>query len=296
MRRTLAGMTEGATHPAAREPLPVDASRLPALGGAARRVLRDGLRAMGITLPPEVAAGIDAHARLLAAWGRHVNLTAIHDPADVMRLHVLDSLAAVRPIQARLATIESIVDVGSGGGYPGIPVGLGLSVRRLSLVDSVRRKARFLEAAGAAVATAVGEARAPRIEVLPVRAEALAAHTRRETWDIATIRAVGSIGESAELGLPLLRVGGLLVCWKRDGSGEDEPPARGGIHGELEAAKALVGRLGGGAPVIERAGVPGAPTHLLVLIPKERPTPRSFPRPPAVRRGDASRRQGRRAC
>lgn len=238
---------------------------------------------MGLELTPPVLAAIDAHVRLLTAWGRHVNLTAIREPTLVVRLHVLDSLAAVRPVRERLGSVTSLVDIGSGGGYPGIPLALALGVRRLSLVDSVGRKARFLEVAGAATAAAMGDG-APRVEVLAERAETLAASARRATWDVATVRAVGSVAECAELGLPLVRVDGWLVCWKREAT--PGPGAGGGDLGsEVEAARALVTRLGGATPEVVPAGVPGAPAHRLVLIRKRGHTPVGFPRHPAARRG-----------
>jgi 16S rRNA (guanine527-N7)-methyltransferase len=278
-----------------RIPLPTHASGLPPLGPDADHALTEGLRVLGIPVTPAVLAAIDAHARLLAAWGRHVNLTAIREPVEVIRLHVLDSLSAVAPIRARSRDVASVVDIGSGGGYPGIPVGLALGTGRLSLVESVGRKARFLEVAGAAVSAAVASERRFEVEVLPVRAEQLAGDQRRASWDVATVRAVGNIAESAELGLPLLRTGGLLVCWKRERSDASDMPSRapgtsGGLTSEIEAARALIGRLGGGPPETIPAGVPGAPEHRLVLIRKEHPTPASYPRPPAARRGGSIHR------
>jgi 16S rRNA (guanine527-N7)-methyltransferase len=248
---------------------------------------------MALELSPGVLAAIDAQARLLAAWGRHVNLTAIRDPIDVVRLHVLDSLSAVAPVRARVAPVRSVVDIGSGGGYPGLPLGLALGGRSVSLVDSVGRKARFLEVAGAAATAAVSAERALDVEVLAVRAEELAAGDRRATWDVATLRAVGSVAECAELGLPLLRPGGLLVCWKRDVP-DAAKVARGSeptrdVATEVAAARQLIDQLGGGTPEVVDAGVPGAPGHRLVLVRQDRPTPGAYPRTPVARRGGAER-------
>ncbi|MFN8520835.1 MAG: 16S rRNA (guanine(527)-N(7))-methyltransferase RsmG [Chloroflexota bacterium] len=268
------------SEPPHREPLPRQAAGLPSLGAEAAEVLGAGVREMGLQLSPDVLAGIDSHARLLDAWGRHVNLTAIREPVAVMRLHVLDSLAAVAPIRARIPGARSLVDIGSGGGYPGIPLGLAMGVARLSLVESVGRKARFLEVAGAEAAAALGGT-APAVEVLPERSEAVAAGSRRATWDVATVRAVGDVAECAELGLPLVRVGGWLVCWKRE---REEATREASLQAEVDAARALVGRLGGGSPEVIAAGVPGAPGHRLVLIHKERPTPAMFPRSTVARR------------
>lgn len=274
--------------PAGREPLPRDPGALPPMGQVATDVLASGLRAMSLDLPAGALAGIDAQLRLLAAWGQHVNLTAIREPTDVIRLHVLDSLAAVAPVRERLGTIGSLVDIGSGGGYPGIPLGLALGVTTLSLVESVGRKARFLEVAGQAAADAARRAdpaHAPGVEVLAERSEALAAGGRRASWDVATVRAVGSMAECAELGLPLLRTGGLLVCWKRDRDADDA--GADGLRTEVDAARPLVRRLGGGDPEVVPAGVPGAPGHRLVMVRKERATPDAYPRPPVARRAQA---------
>lgn len=288
-------MTRSSAVGDAREPLPLDASRLPSIGEDARRVLDEGLRHLSLDISPAVRTAIDVHARLLAAWGRHVNLTAIREPVDVARLHVLDSLSALAPIHARIPVVRWVVDIGSGGGYPGIPLGLALGAERISLVESVGRKARFLDVAGAAVTAALGDA-TREIEVLPVRAEALARGHRRGSWEVALVRAVGSVAECAELALPLLTPGGLLVCWKRDRGGAiPEQATSAGVAApdlrlEVDAARPLIGQLGGAAPEVLSSGLPGAPGHRLVLVRKDRPTPARFPRPPAARR------PARRAC
>lgn len=265
-----------------RVPLPHDAVGLPAPGVDAARALAAGLRGMSLDLSPGVLAAIDAHVRLLAAWGQHVNLTAIRDPVQVMRLHVLDSLSAVRPVRERLGVVTSVVDVGSGGGYPGIPFALGIGASRLTLVDSVSRKTRFLEVAAEAVVAALGEG-SPAIEVRRTRAEDLATSELRATWDVATIRAVGSLSSCAELGLPLVRVGGMLACWKRDAAGHDGP-ASADLAAEVGDARSLIEGLGGGPPEVVEVTVPGAPDHRLVLVRKERPTPDAHPRPRSARR------------
>lgn len=278
-------MTRPSGVPSAREPLPLDVSGLPPLPPDAARTLRDGLATMGLAPSPGVLAAIDAHVRLLEAWGRHINLTAIRAPVEVVRLHVLDSLSAVGPIHERVPDARSLVDIGSGGGYPGIPVALAGCLERLTLVESVGRKARFLEVASRVAMASLGEGRAPVTEVLPVRGESLAAGDRRAAWDVATIRAVGTLAECAELGLPLLRVGGLLVCWKREAA--DAHGA--GLRAEMADALGLIGHLGGGTPEVVPAGVPGAPGHRLVLVHKGRSTPPGYPRAPAERRGSPTR-------
>jgi 16S rRNA (guanine527-N7)-methyltransferase len=148
------------------------------------------------------------HLRLLLAWSVAVNLTAITDPVVAVRRHVLDSLAATPLLRER--RIDAFVDIGSGGGYPGLPLAVTVPARRALLVDSVGKKARFLEAA----ATVTGLA--DSVQVFAGRAERLAGDGRhRERWPAVVARAVGDLAEVAELGLPLLARGGILVAWKR---------------------------------------------------------------------------------
>ena len=121
-------------------------------------------------------AAIDGHVRLLLAWTAAINLTAIRDPAEVAIAHVLDSLTAVPLLRAM--GIDAFVDIGSGGGLPGLPLAIALPARRALLVESTGKKARFLETAVAAV---MPEAQGgdvpgsdPPVDVAAVRAEALA--------------------------------------------------------------------------------------------------------------------------
>ena len=213
--------------PRERAALPTDAAGLPELGPGYTTTLAEGLAALGLTLTPAAAAAIDAQARLLLAWNQHINLTAIRTPEGVARLHVLDSLSAVPVLRDRLRAAPAMMDLGSGGGYPGLPLAVALPAARLTLVDSVAKKTRFLEVVAAAAGEALSRERpgdGPPIEVIAARAEQLAADDHRESWDVITVRAVGTLAEVVELGLPLLRRGGLLVCWKREAASQRDSP------------------------------------------------------------------------
>jgi 16S rRNA (guanine527-N7)-methyltransferase len=228
--------------------------------------LERGLERLGLTIGAAEHDAIDGHVRLLLAWTASVNLTAIRDPEAVAREHVLDSLSALELLRAR--SIDAFVDVGSGSGFPGIPLALALPARRALLVESVGKKARFLQTA----VDAVG--RADRIGVATARAEALARQAaERAAWPAVLARAVASLPELAELAFPLLRTGGILVAWKR------MPIAR-----ELTDARAVLGAVGGGPLEVVPCRVDGLADHVLVLATKLRPTPDRFPRDPAERR------------
>ena len=260
-----------------RDPLPTDVSGLPSLPTAYDAVLDEGLAALGLTLDDAARTAIADHVRLLFAWTAAINLTAIRDPVAAAREHVLDSLAAVPLLGATNA--PDLLDLGSGGGFPGLPLAIALPRMRTLLVESVGKKATFL----ATVVDAL-ELR-PRVAVAATRAETLAADPHhRGRWSTVAVRAVGPLVELAELGLPLLAPGGLLVAWKRR---VDDGAA---LAAEVAAAERLIGGLGGGRPRIEPIAVPGLLDHVLVVIEKVGPTPPGYPRDPATRRRPASPR------
>jgi 16S rRNA (guanine527-N7)-methyltransferase len=228
-------------------------------------VVAGGLAELGFTLQPPVLGAIADHVRLLLAWTPAINLTAIREPGDVAGQHVLDSLTAVPVVRATGA--RRLLDLGSGGGFPGIPVALAVPVETAVLVDSVAKKARFLDV----VAHALGMA--DRISVRAVRAEALASGATRGRWDLVTARAVAPLGELVELGFPLLETGGHVVAWKGPG-----------IDSELAGAARAVDALGGGSIRVEVPGLSAVPGHRLVIVRKFGPTDARYPRDPSERR------------
>ena len=218
----------------------------------------------------EIAAGardaIDGHVRLLLAWNEAINLTAIRDAADAATGHVVDSLTALPILRER--SVETFVDLGSGGGFPGLPLAIALPSEQVVLVDSVGKKARFLDTVVRALALD------GRVATYTGRAEGLAReHDHRERWQAVTARAVASLPELAELAFPLLEPGGIFIAWKR-----------GDIDAELAAAGRAVDALGGGTLDTRSVEARSLPSHCLVVIRKDGRTPDRFPRDPAQRR------------
>jgi 16S rRNA (guanine527-N7)-methyltransferase len=248
-----------------REPLPAHVRDLPPLGPGYEAVVRDGISALGLELDADVRDRIDDHLRLLLAWTTAINLTAVRDPVAAGRLHVLDSLSAVPLLRALGA--DRLLDLGSGGGYPGLPLASATPARAL-LVESVAKKARFLEAAVEAVG--LGDT----VTIGAVRAESLARlGEHREAWPVVTARAVGDLAEVVELAFPLLRPGGSLVAWKR-----------GDLTAETDAAERAMRSLGGGRLAVHDVAIEGLSRHRLVVATKRGSTPAAFPRDPARRR------------
>ena len=252
-------------------PLPTRVQGTDPLPGEYATTLATGLAALGIDLPAGARDAIDGHLRLLLAWNLAINLTAIRDPVAAATLHVLDSLAAVPLLRSE--GVERLLDLGSGGGYPGIPLAAALPADAL-LVESIGKKAVFLR-------TTVEALELPtRVEVASERGETLAADpAHRERWPVVVARAVAALPELAELAMPLVDVGGLLVAWKR------EP-----LDHEVDAARAIVGQLGGDRPEVIDVAVPGLVDHRLVVIRKRARTPERYPRSAADRKRTARAR------
>jgi 16S rRNA (guanine527-N7)-methyltransferase len=267
---------------AERPELPTDPRTLAPMGPAFDAAVDAGLAELHIDgggAGADVARrSYEAHARLMRDWGKAINLTAIRDPGEVGHRHVIDALSAV-PILERLALTRGarLLDIGSGAGYPGLPLAAALPLSHVGLLDSIRKKARFLAVAAEAVRTILPPDHAPVIEAIAERAEDQAEQPdQRESWDIVTSRAVGSLAEVVEISMPLARPGGVIVAWKR----EEE---RGGLRGELRLAGSIIRATGGGRPEIVAIEAGSLPGHRLVVIPKERATPASYPRPAGKR-------------
>jgi 16S rRNA (guanine527-N7)-methyltransferase len=192
------------------------------------------------------------YGRLLAAWPGLVSRT---ERSRVDGL-IEDSLALL-PF---LGEAESVVDVGSGGGMPGIPLRIARPGLRVTLIESDARKAAFLVHACAVLGLDV--------EVRAERAEDYGRGESRERFDLAVSRALASLPVVAELCLPLLRVGGRMLAMKAEA-------ARGE---ELAAGGAALAVLGGGPPVVRPASSGARPGGVVVEAPKLRATPDAYPR------------------
>ena len=252
-----------------REPLPTRVRDTPPLPPSYERALVGDPPDPGsesVLADPAVRAVIDGHARLLLAWTPHINLTAIREPEAVATAHVLDSLSALTWLRDRRA--DRVLDLGSGGGYPGLPLAAALPDAAFTLVEPIAKKATFLRT----VVEATGLA--DRVTVLTARAEELAAAPgRRGAWSVVTARAVASTADLVELSFPLLAPGGSLVAWKR-----------GDLTAELASARGAIDALGGGTLEMREVTHAGLADHRLVIATRTGAVPAAYPRDPAARR------------
>jgi len=213
--------------------------------------------------------GLDAAAgeqleRLLTALDAEADPpTTVRSPAEAANVHVADSLAVLTVPQIHQA--DSIADLGSGAGFPGLVLAIALPRGRVDLIESNRRKCEVIERLAAAAG--IGNAHA-----LPVRAEEWASGEGREAYAVATARALASLAVLVEYAAPLLRAGGALVAWK----GARDPAEE--AAGEAAAREAGLER-GDVVPVTPYEGSRSRHLHLYLKV---RSTPERFPRRPGV--------------
>jgi 16S rRNA (guanine527-N7)-methyltransferase len=220
----------------------------------------------GLELVPEQIAVCERYAEELIQRNTTVNLTAITEPADIAHKHFLDSWTAFGA--RRWTGTERVIDVGSGAGFPGLALRIARPGLRVTLVESVGKKARFLEE----VSSLLG---LTDVEVRNERAEALG-RDRRDRYDVGTARAVGTLGQVIEYLLPFLRVGGDAIVWK--GRIEHE------LAGARKAAAAIGGEIARIVPTSELGVGEELPGRNLVVVRKLRPTPLRYPRTAAQAR------------
>lgn len=200
----------------------------------------------------------DVYTDFLLAENEKYNLTAVRERDGVISRHLFDSLAPLflKEMGEEPATV---VDVGTGGGLPGIPLAIAAPQHRYTLIDSTEKKCAFLRALLAQIELPV--------EVTWGRAEELGRGEYRERFDLAVSRAVAAMPALCELVLPMLRVGGRFIAYKGEKGRE-----------ELEAARLAVGVLGGRIEKILDAPTGDGSPACLIIIEKERHTPKTYPR------------------
>ena len=220
---------------------------------------------LGITFEPCEVERLGRYLAILLDANSRMNLTAIREESEAWDKHILDALTLV----AVLSDLEDgarVVDIGSGGGLPGIPLAIVMPSVLFTLVDATAKKCRFLEETAAALGLS-------NVRVINDRAERMGGDigsrspegrqdAHREQYDLAVARAVGRMAMLVELTVPLVKIGGLIVLTK--GQKADE---------ELAEAKQALYMLH-----TTHAGTIDTPTGKIVVLEKQRKTPRDYPR------------------
>ena len=208
----------------------------------------------GIPLTDRQLEQFSRYNALLLRWNERMNLTALTSPEDVAVKHIVDSLAAYD--EDLFARAQTLVDVGTGAGFPGLPLAIYAPHVSVTLMDA------FLE-------EAVRDLRLTNVACIHARAEGAArTHTYREQYDIAVSRAVARLPVLVEYALPFVRVGGTFLALK------------GRVYrAEMAESTAAVRLIGGGEMRARPVSLPGLDdVRAVVYIRKERPTPDAYPR------------------
>jgi len=222
-----------------------------------KALIETGLARLGHSAPAAAAEKLEQYGNLLLEKNQVMNLTAITEPEQVARLHMLDCAALLG-----CADFEgkALIDVGTGAGFPGLPLKVLIPSLQVTLLDSLGKRVDWLREVAEAL-------KLENITCVHARAEEYALE-RREQFDFATARAVANLSVLAELCLPYVKVGGAFLAMKSTDSEE-----------EIAAAKGAIRLLGGRIETVTDYEVPTTDvTHRVVIIRKLAPTPRKYPR------------------
>jgi 16S rRNA (guanine527-N7)-methyltransferase len=230
-------------------------------------VLLKGAKELGVNLTPIQKKQFFLYLELLLQWNRKINLTASKEAREIVIKHFLDSLTcrnliASHPGSGRSLGEQKAIDLGSGAGFPGVPLKIVLPSLKLTLLDSLKKRTRFLRCLCQNLAL-------EDTEIIAGRAEDWGGNREfREKFDLALSRAVARLNVLVELGLPFLRLGGTFLAQKGPR-----------VEGEAEEASKALGLLGGRIKEIRKVKLPFLnQTRSLVIIEKEKPTPGKYPR------------------
>jgi 16S rRNA (guanine527-N7)-methyltransferase len=196
----------------------------------------------------------------LIIWNKKFNLTAIQSPEEIINKHFLDSLSCSRVFHP--AATDSLIDIGTGAGFPGIPLKIAFSELRLTLVDSVNKKVEFCR-------HLVTRLSLKNVDVISARAEEIGQDPNyREKYDWAVSRAVAALPTLVEYLLPLVKIAGTVIAQKGKGAVK-----------ESQNAKLAIQELGGELIKIQPVSLPTVrEERFLIVIQKINPTPIKYPR------------------
>lgn len=224
------------------------------------RQFDEKLKELDITLSEKQQAQFYRYYELLVEWNKVMNLTGITEYEEVNEKHFIDSLSLVKVLD--ISKINTVIDVGTGAGFPGIPLKIAFPHLKVTLLDSLNKRIKYLD-------TVIDELELKDIHTIHGRAEEYARKEEyREKYDLAVSRAVANLSTLSEYCVPYVKVGGMFVPYK---SGE--------IDEEVKAAQTAIKVLGGKQTEVVKFTLPGSDINRsFVKIQKVKSTGKKFPR------------------
>ena len=219
-----------------------------------QKTLEAGLPGLGLNLTPAQVETLCAFGTAVVKQNEVMNLTAITEPDQVAKLHLLDSLTVLTAVDLKG---KRLIDVGCGAGFPGVPLAIGCPEAKITLLDSLGKRVHWLEE----ILPTLGVS----AECVTARAEEAVAQ-RRESFDVATSRAVARLNILLELTAPYVKVGGMVVAMKGAAARE-----------ELAECAGAIKKLGLELEDVREFPMDGT-NHSLILLRKVSPTPKLYPR------------------
>ena len=204
------------------------------------------------------------YMNLLIEWNEKMNLTAITAPEEIILKHFIDSITILKDIEKE--NITNLVDVGTGAGFPGIPLSIMKPAIKITLVDSLNKRLLFLQ-------EVINKLQLKNVEIIHARAEEFGQNRKyREKFDIATSRAVANLSTLSEYLIPLVKIEGKVISMKASDAKQ-----------EIDDAKKAIEILGGTIEKIEEFNLPQTDIgRTIITIRKKKQTPNKYPRKPGT--------------
>ena len=227
-----------------------------------KREFEKYLAKMNISLLKEQYGQFYAYMELLIEWNEKMNLTAITDPKEIILKHFVDSLTIAKYVKED----KSIIDMGTGAGFPGIPIKIYRKDIKVVLADSLNKRIKFLD-------EVIDKLKLENVETIQCRAEELGKNKHyREKFDYATSRAVANLSTLSEYLMPFVKLNGKCIFMKTIE-----------VEEELEKAKKAIKTLGGKIEKVDKFEIPESDLgRSIIIVKKEKITPSKFPRKPGT--------------
>ena len=224
--------------------------------------MQENSKVLGFNFSVEQLEKFYKYMNLLIEWNEKMNLTAITEPNDIILKHFIDSITINKYIENN----AKVVDVGTGAGFPGIPLSIIRTDLQITLVDSLNKRLIFLQ-------EIKKELELKNIDIVHARAEEFGQNKNyRETFDIATSRAVANLSTLSEYLVPLVKIKGKCVCMKASDADE-----------EIKQAENAINTLGGKIVKTEKFNLPNSDIgRTIIIINKEKSTNGKYPRKPGT--------------